>query len=150
MFKSTGILRYDPHRGTMKANTDWWMVMDTDPELARYYAAQVVANPVAFGETHIDLIAPSWGSHISVVRGEKPRDSLKHLWKKYNGEKIEFEYEINIRRSGDATPGFVLEHFWFINVWCDKLNEIRRELGLKTRYDDGRPFHYHLTVGRIR
>lgn len=148
-FKSTGVLRYDPYRGSMKNNTDWWLIVNTDPEMVRYYAQQIVDNPVAFGETHIDLTAPSWGSHISVVRGEEPRDSLKHLWKKHDGEKVEFEYSHIVRRSGDTTPGFRPDQFWFLDVWCDQLNEIRRNLGLKARHDDGRPFHYHLTVGRI-
>lgn len=148
-FKSTGILRYNPYRGTMKGNTDWWLVVNTDAELVSYYAQQVINNPTAFGETHIDLIAPSWGSHISVIRGEEPRNSLKHLWKKYDGEKIEFEYSHIIRRGGGS--GFHIDHFWFVDVWCDKLNKFRRELGLKA-YDTVKqePFHYHLTIGRLR
>lgn len=150
-FKSTGIIRYDPYRGNMKSNTDWWIVIATDADLVNYYAKQVVDNPVAFGETRIDLVAPSWGSHISIVRGEKPRDGLKHLWKKYDGEKVEFEYSHIVRRSGDTTPGFHIDHFWFVDIWCDKLNEIRRELGLKA-YDTVKkaPFKYHLTIGRLR
>ncbi len=150
-FKGTGILRYDPYRGNMKRNTGWWLVLNTDPEIVRYYAKQVVMNPVAFGETRIELINPSWGSHVSIVRGEEPRDSLKHLWKKYDGKKIEFEYSYIVRRSGDTTPGCPIDHFWFLTVWCDQFNDIRRELGLKA-YDDVKkePFRYHLTIGRLR
>ena len=148
--KGTGTLRYDPYRGDMKSNTDWWLIVDTDPEIVRYYAQQVMANPAAFGETKIVLLKPSWGSHISVVRGEEPRGNFKKLWKKYGSEKIKFEYSHVVRRSGDTTPSFHLDHFWFVDVWCDRLNEIRSELGLKAHYDDGRPFHHHLTVGRIR
>ena len=147
---STGTLRYDPYRGDMKSNTAWWLIVDTDPEIVRYYAQQVMANPAAFGETKIDLINPSWGSHISVVRGETPRSDLKKFWKKYSGEKVEFEYSHIVRRAGDTTPGHLKDYFWFVDVWCDRLNEIRSELGLKTYYDDGRPFNNHLTVGRTR
>lgn len=149
-FKGTGILRYDPYRWDMKGNTDWWLVLNTDPEIVRYYAKQVVDNPTVFDETYIDLINPSWGSHISVVRGEQPRGKLTKLWKKYNGDKIEFEYSHIVRRSGDTTSGFLANQFWFIEVWCDRLHKIRSELGLPIQSREGRPYTYHITVGRTR
>ena len=42
-------------------------------------------------EKWIDLCQPSWDAHISIIRGEKPPKGLEHLWKKYDGQKVEFE-----------------------------------------------------------
>lgn len=149
LFKSKGTLRYDPKRTGMKSNTKWWLVVETDPGIVFYYNHWVRNNPVFFDETRIDLKAPSWGSHISVVRGETVRPELRHLWRKYDGEQIEFEYSHAVRRSGDTTPGQRPENFFFVEVHCDRLHEIRRELGLRT-YDTVRKRHfsYHITVGR--
>jgi len=140
-FTGSGVLQYNPYRGTMKKNIDWWLVVKTDPELVRYYSYQVKKNPVYFNETYINILNPSWGSHISVVRGEEPNDKFKQFWKKYDGHIINFTYSGLVKSSQNK--------FWFLDVWCDKLNEIRSELGLKIKYDNGNLFHYHLTIGKI-
>ena len=135
MFKSTGKIIYDPKRADMKRRTDWWCVVDVDREITRYLRWWVKK------ELWIDLCHPSWDAHISVIRGEKPKPNLMHLWKKYHGEKVEFTYDLNIRQSGDTTgdrPG----HFWFVNVECPKLVDIRKEL--KMPYN----WRLHLTFGR--
>lgn len=141
LLKGTGVLIYDPYRGKMKRNTNWWIVVNTDDEIARYYRWWVMRR------YWIDLKDPSWGAHISVLRGGKPRDEKQHLWKKYQGEKIDFAYSPNVRQSGDTTGGDRPNHFWFVDVWSDRLTEIRKELGFTTVFD-GKPIKYHMTIGR--
>lgn len=135
-FKATGIIKYDPPRGKMKRKTDWWCVLNTDNEICRYYRWWVQ------NRYWIKLNQPSWGAHVSIVRGEKPEPHLMHLWKKYNGHKVEFEYSHNVRQSGDTTGWDRPDNYWFVDVRSDFLLNIREELN--------RPTHWnlHLTVGR--
>lgn len=141
LLKGTGVLTYDPYRGKMKGNTNWWIVVNTDDEIARYYRWWVMKR------YWVELQNPSWGAHISVLRGGKPRDEKLHLWKKYQGEKIDFTYSPVVRQSGDTTGGDRPDHFWFVDVWSGRLNEIRSELGFTTVFDN-KPIKYHLTIGR--
>ena len=138
--KSTGIIKYDPPRPGMKKRTKWWCVVNVDKEITRYYRWWIQR------ELHIKgLCQPSWDAHISIIRGEEPIDELKHLWKKYDGQKVEFEYKHYPRRSGDRNfdlredrPDF----FWFVEVRCPLRTEIRGELGRPTGWK------HHITVGR--
>ena len=135
-FKAKGVIRYDPYRGKMKSNTKWWVVVNTDQEITRYYRWWVHRR------YWIELQQPAWGSHVSIIRGEKPADHLMHLWKKYDGHWIEFEYNHNVRQSGDTTGWDRPDCFWFLDVRCEFLNQIRGELGRPTGWK------YHLTIGR--
>lgn len=135
MFKSTGRIIYDPKRGDMKNRTNWWCVVDVDREITRYMRWWIKK------EQWIDLCQPSWDAHISVIRGEKPRPNLMHFWKKYHGQRVTFEYDMNIRRAGDTSPA-KSEDFWFIDIKCPELVEIRKELKLPYNWN------LHLTIGR--
>lgn len=137
--KGTGILVYDPSRPGMKSKTDWWIVVNTDSEICRYYRWWIWRRYM------IDLQKPSWGAHISVLRGARPYDNRIHLWKKYQGEKINFEYSHEVRQTSEKADGSA--HFWFVDVWSDRLNEIRKELGFPIIFE-GKPIKYHITVGR--
>ena len=133
---STGIIRYDPPRGKMKKKTDWWAVVNVDREITRYYRWWVMK------EKWIDLCQPSWDAHISIIRGERPKDHLMHLWKKYNGHKVEFRYKHNVRQSGDTTGWDRPDSYWFVEVDCPLLIDIRKELELP------HDWKLHLTIGR--
>lgn len=140
--KGYGYLQYDPFRGEMKHRTNWWCVLTLDKEITRYYRWWM-----SF-QYHIHLQQPSWDAHISVVRGEKPRPEFVQHWKKYQGEKIEFEYQHGIihhdksQRTDDRAANNVGGLYYFMNVRCPRLEEIRAELGLRTG------FNYHVTIGR--
>ncbi len=140
--KSTARIIYDPRRGDMKSNTDWWCVADVDDEICRYYRWWV------WNRYMITLQKPAWGGHISIVRGEYIRERFQPLWKKRAGQKIEFEYSHNVRFTGDTTGGDRPDTFWFVDVWCPTFNDIRKELGLDWKYPDGPLFKFHITVGR--
>lgn len=141
LLKGTGVLVYDPHRPGMKSKTDWWIVVNTDSEICRYYRWWVYRRYM------LELQKPSWGAHVSVLRGGKPAADKMHLWKKHQGEKIEFVYEPVVYHSGDTPRGDHPDVFWYVDVWSERLNEIRAELGFTNEFQ-GKPIKYHLTVGR--
>jgi len=134
--KSRGRIRYDPPRGRMKGRTAWWAVVEVDREITRYYRWWVM------NKYWIKLHQPSWDAHISIVRGEEPADHLKHLWKKYDGHFVDFEYSHNVRQSGDTTGGDRPDHYWFVEVKCPFLEQIREELNRPTGW------RFHITIGR--
>ena len=145
--QGTGVVQYDPPRGRMKKKIDWWCVINVDPEITRYYRWWVQK------ELHVKgLHPPSWDAHISVVRGEndirsydrslRPSEypDANELWKKYDGEVVEFRYQHNPQRGKDRPE--LVGTFWNVEVDCPRGTEIRKELGLK--YD----WALHLTFGR--
>lgn len=139
LLNGTGILLYDPSRPGMKSKTDWWIVVNTDNEICRYYRWWVWKRYM------IDLKQPAWGAHISVLRGSRPQDDKIHLWKKYHGKTIKFQYLPYVRQTDRETDG--ADHFWFIDVWSKQLNDIREELGFPIIFNN-KPITYHITVGR--
>lgn len=136
MFTSTGIIKYDPPRGKMKKKIDWWAVVNVDREITRYFRWWIKK------EYWITLAQPSWDAHISIIRGERPPNDKINLWKKYDGLKIEFTYDLNVRQSGDTTGWDRPNHFWFVEVHCPLLKQIRNEFGFNSNWSQ------HLTVGR--
>lgn len=91
---------------------------------------------------NVKVIRSAWGPHISVVRGEEPKN--KKYWGKYQGERVEFSYDPRyINTNG--------KHWWF-RIKSDRLLEIRRELGISPYpiyWSKGqkRNLHFHLTLG---
>jgi len=133
MFKSTGRLRYSPTiNGSMNrrngGSTKWWLVIDCDPEIGRYYRSlyQMWSYNVS------ELRRPAWETHISVIRDEKPPNESD--WMKYDGQTIEFVYTPDLEFNGI--------YVW-LPVTCNRALDIREELGLNRN-----PFYnLHLTVG---
>ena len=140
--KTTGTITYDPRRPGMTHRTQWWCVVNVSPEIARYYRWWLEF------EKHIHLQPPAWGAHISLVRGEKPRDLYLPNWKKYDGQKIEIEYchgiidVWNSQRSDDRAHFVSDDKYYVIEVRSPQLKEIRKELGLPSHYD------FHMTIGK--
>jgi hypothetical protein len=157
-FKSKGWIDYDPKRPDLKEvdskgrgnRNSWWCIAHIDPEICRYYRWWVntkVLNPLRFdrrkeaiqnGFHYIDL--PSWGPHISIIRGERPSEDLMHLWRKYHRQEIEFEYSHVVRQTSTEKDGF--DNYWFVEVRSDFLTNIRRELNRPCNWN------LHITVGR--
>jgi hypothetical protein len=127
----------------MKRDTDWWLVVNCDPEIARYYRwwTDKANNPLAFEEAN--LKKPIWRPHISVIRGERPRVDLRHFWKKYEGKEITFKYGLIVHNSGETETRKSPDVHWYINCECTELDDIRKELGLWRGFEK-----YHLTVGK--
>ena len=136
MPKGTGKIIYDPYRGKMKKKTAWWAVVEIDKEITRYFRWWVKR------ELHVDLFAPSWDAHVSIIRGEQPRKGDEHLWKKYDKQIIEFDYSLNVRQSGDTTGWDRPNHYWFVEVTCPQMKQMRDEFGFKSDWKQ------HITIGR--
>jgi len=128
MFTSTGILQYDPGKGS-KQFDPWWALLVCDDELAKYYAWQLKKHGVEVYPNDKGL----WGTHISVLKGDVPPDPT--AWGKYAQFEVEFHYSHIIRFDNG-------KHAW-VDVYSEDLSEIRKELGF-----DGKPW-YHLTIGRL-
>jgi hypothetical protein len=82
----------------------------------------------------VDINTSAWGSHVSIVRGERPAN--QDAWRKYQGKRVWFEY----------SPENVHGRFgyWWIEVRSPELERIRVELGLKPQ--PKKPFH--ITIGK--
>jgi len=133
---SSGTIIYDPYRGKMKKKTDWWAVVEVDKEITRYFRWWVER------ELNIKLHKPSWDAHISIIRGEKPSIEKLYLWKKYHEKKINFKFSVNVRQTGDTTGGDRPDNFWFVEVECPFLKEMREEFGFPSDWKQ------HITIGR--
>ena len=130
----TGIIKYDPYRGSMKNRTVNWCVVNIDRGIADYYRHWLKV------EKHIHLQEPSWGGHISIVRGEHLDKSVEHLWKKYQNQQVEFTYEHGVYHSAPDKKNGGL--YYWITVESLMFSEIRKELKLPVGWQ------FHITVGR--
>lgn len=103
------------------------LALEVDKDLTAYYRWLVGGRQF--------LLKPSFGSHITVCKGV----DASH----YQDEEVEFNYSHMVRVSGDTTGQDRPDSFYFLDVWCPRLEEIRKELGLETFYK------FHLTIGRL-
>ena len=131
MFRSTGILRYSPKRLGEQVSDNWWLVLDCDTEIGRYY------RRLYFKAKFTKIQRAGWKEHITVIRNEEPIDNKKYLWQKYDGQEVEFLYSDRIRYDNA---------FIWLDIECDSLLDIREELGLKR--EPKIPFH--LTIGNFK
>jgi hypothetical protein len=128
--KSTGKIVYDPFRAGMKRKTEWWCILQVNKEITRYYRWWITR------ELHIhSLVQPAWDAHVSIIRGEKPDDSLMHLWKKYQNMVVEFEYKHDPYKAKR-------DDYWAVEVNCPILLDIRKELQRPTNWG------LHLSIGK--
>ena len=127
--KCTGKIVYDPDRtGLKRRNGPGWMVVELGNGIAHYYKWLLES----WG---IDIDVPAWQTHVTVCDGSNIDPELyKRFWKKYQGQRLEFEYNIEV---------YKFARFYALRVRSPFLDQIRKELGLKPNY----PFH--ITVGSI-
>lgn len=115
----------------------WWCVVNVSPEITRYYRWLTCKTIPG-----LRLYAPSWDAHVTVIRGERPPASKMHLWKAYQGKRVEMwmncEVQFNRSKATDEKSGT----FYFIEVESNDLTNIRAEFGFPTNWK------HHLTIGR--
>ena len=76
------------------------------------------------------------GEHITVVAGKYDDVSLHDQWQMHHGERVTFNY---------SAPPISKDGYFWLPVECQRLGEIRSELGLS-----GQPkYPFHLTVGNV-
>jgi hypothetical protein len=129
--RSTGTLIYDPvGRFDRSRKPDpWWALLICDNEIIRYYNYWLLKQ----GIYNIQGESSVHGSHISVIKGEKPTNP--ELWKKYHKKQIEFSYSNEV---------FSNDTYWWLLVKSDEIEHIRIELGLPPKAN----MNFHLTIGR--
>lgn len=132
LFKSKGILKYGGNHS---------LRLLADQQLADFYRHLI---PKGLG-----VQRGRWPAHITVVREtdeeyDKPTDFT--AWMRHEDEEIEFHYESIVRRG---------EIYFWLNIFCVRLEEIRSELGLPitSRYTvppEGFTKCFHMTLGNIK
>lgn len=125
--KSVGKLNFDPGIGTKK-HEPWWLILKCDQGIVDYYEWLLRKNWITVNKNTF------WGSHISVIKGEEPKN--KNEWNKDFGE-IEFYYSNIIRMDNNR-------HAW-IDCYSEQLADIRAILGVGKEIK----MSYHLTIGNI-
>lgn len=131
--KAKGKLVYEPERPGIKKesrNTPWWIIVEfKGGQMSDYYSWWMKK---LYG---VPLQKPVWGNHVTILDGRKEVDpKYRHVWKKYNGQIIDFEYNVALE-----------QHWKFISlpVRCEFFDVIRKELGFFNSHP------YHMTVGRV-
>jgi hypothetical protein len=132
LYKSVGVLKY-----TDVSTAGIKLIVEVDPGIVDYYRALI---PPWYPKLNRQMYAP----HISVVRRETPPNM--DVWGKYEGENVEFFYS-NVVHSGTV--------YWWLNVFCKRLEEIRLELGLPvdspyTLPPEGFDKCFHMTLGNCK
>ena len=130
LYSSIGVFEYHLSDSNYKA------IVRIDQEISNFYRALI--------PKWIQVAPQMYPAHISVVRKEVPPN--KDVWGKHAGEKIKFLYSPIIHHG---------EVYWWLNVFCKRLEEIRLELGLPvdslyTRPPDGMKKTFHMTLGNTK
>lgn len=102
------------------------LVLEIDSDLSAYYRWLVGAR--------MPLLKPSHGTHITITVGVDAS--------KYDNQEVSFEYSHFVRVSGDTTDQDRSSSYYFLDVWCQELLDIRNQFRLPTN------FKLHLTIGR--
>ncbi len=125
--KSIGKLVYSPR--THLSSSEKWLVLMCDDEISQYYRSMFYREYPWKGR----LTRPVWGTHVSVIRGERiPKMELLGL----DANKIiEFEYDGGVLDNG--------EYYW-LKAKCPVLANLRSKYGLAPEPR----FGFHLTIGR--
>lgn len=100
-----------------------------DDEISQYYRSMFYREYPWKGK----LTRPVWGTHISVIRGE--RIPNMQLWGIDANKIVEFEYDGGVIDNG--------EYYW-LKARCPALSELREKYGLPKEPR----FGFHLTIGR--
>lgn len=127
MLSSTGIVHYDTADGP-------WVTVWVDQQLADYTYSLI--------PKYYRVVRPRWKAHVTVARPEE--GPLMANWGKHEGEKVPFVYDPTVLWEAG---------FWWFNLWCVQMEDIRQELGLsiKSRITIPPPGYskcFHCTVGK--
>jgi len=126
LYKAQGSLRY---------TSRYWLILDCDQQIADYYRALM--------PKYMDVRRPRYGAHITISRPEVEMPSNLVFWRAFEGENIEFYYEPCVRFGESGM-------YYWLNCFSNRLDELRRDLGLAVEPRDNTPEGfgktYHMTV----
>ena len=129
LHESSGPLRYSASEGK------YWLVVDVDPGIVEV-ARALVPKTVRLNRTR-------YAPHITVIRNEVPPDLT--AWKAHEGEMVTFQYDSFVYND---------ELYYWLNAYCQRLNDVRTELGLHPVSEWTRPPDmadcFHITIGNLK
>jgi len=114
-----------------KKESENWVIVETSRDFGLLY------RYFLYKQTGTILQSSFWGSHISIVRGEKISPKYKNVfWKKYHNQEVVFSYDPYVMDNG---------LHWWVLVYSDLLKTLRKELCLSLSAIP--PFH--MTLGNV-
>ncbi len=118
-----------------QADGKYWLVVDVDKGIVDL-ARSLVPKYYKLNKTRYE-------PHITVVRNEVP--SNIDYWRAHSGEIIAFDYSPIVKND---------EIYWWLDVMCPRLTDIRTELGLDSTSKWSRPPDglevFHITIGNTK
>lgn len=131
--KSIATLVYNPYRpGLRKVRgaNNFFFIAEVKGDICKYYSHLIEKN------LYLKLQLPVWRPHVTILNGRQSiSDDKLHIWKKYAGEEIEFEYNVNVEQHWK---------FWVLPVRSERMQQLQKELGF-----DFENYDFHLTIGRM-
>ena len=124
-----GQLDVEPRTVDGKGGNPWWLIARCDDEIVSYYRWWIQRVH------HIKIHPPLFGAHISVLRGEEPKQN-KDRWGAHQDQTVTISYGHELTH---------IQGYWFLPAQCAALEEIRLEFALSPQPD----FGFHLTIGRL-
>ena len=124
--------------GTLRYSGTNRLVVEFEQELVDYYLNLIPRCK--------NVTRQRYAAHITVVRPYKESPVVTENWGKYEGQKIEFLYDSEVK--------FGQVYYW-LNVLCKPLEFIRIELGLPcvsqyTEPPEGYKKWFHTTIGNVK
>lgn len=106
-----------------------------------YYVISPIRDQIG-QETGVKPSVPAWGSHITVIQGDRQTPSAvlerPNRWRYKDKEIFEVEVDTTIRKTGHS--------YYFLCVKSPQLEELRKDLSLSPTPLKG----FHITIGRIQ
>ena len=127
MFETSGRLILDPVSKSIPFRP-WWGIVSCCADLGEYYRTRIAWE----NRARFKVQTPSWGPHISVIRGELVDEVLWQEMKEKAPE-LKFTYGHEVQANE--------KHFW-LKVEFSQGEEIRRRLGLAPSPE----YPFHLTI----
>ncbi len=151
--KSFGRVVYDPKRPLMKSRNTWWCVLEPPvwDETTEYYRWWIERNwwDADSHSMKRRYHRPTHRSHMTIIRGEKPKKNIKDWNRFMAGDTLKFTYTPSLRETASSFYATRADQFWFLEADFPEYNRIRKHFGLPWKHPHtDQPFRPHWTVVR--
>ena len=125
--------------GTLSYRPKTRLTVEVDESFSNFYRA-LLPKSICYNK-------PRWPAHVTVVRSEKETPYNMCYWGKYEGQEVILGYGPYV---------YIANNYLWLNVWCEFLSDIRRELGLPSKSRWTRPpitppqECFHLTIANLK
>jgi hypothetical protein len=131
LYASVGYLHYSQDNG-------YKLVVQVDQGISDFYRSLI--------PRYIPINPPKYKAHVTVVRSYKETPVILEPWGKYEGEAVPFFYSPVIHQG---------KVYYWLNVFCNRLEQIRMELGMPVTSEYTRPPEtfikvFHLTLANMK